>query len=83
MGQMNKLKTWRAENNLTIEEAAWRLRVSPASWHRWETDARPVPWKRVTDVSRVTGLEARDINAEFADYAENLGKEGTRYVKNN
>ena len=61
---MEKLKKWRSERSLSIDEAGSLVGVSGVQWHRYETGARMMPPKRVPVISKVTGISPRELRPD-------------------
>lgn len=53
---INPLRKWRETNELSVNEAARRVKVTVAMWSRWENGARRVPAERVLDIEKITGV---------------------------
>jgi DNA-binding XRE family transcriptional regulator len=69
MRENNLIRAWRERQSPPIsqEEAGKRVGVTRFTWMRWESGA-PVEIKRVPDVSRETGIPARDIRPDIAGH---------------
>jgi len=63
---MLKLKQWRAQNRLSLEDAGKLVGVSGVQWHRYETDKRRVPYDKVTKVEGLTGISRHELRPDLS-----------------
>lgn len=63
---MEKIRQWRIERAISIEEAGKLVGVSGVQWHRYETGARRISDRRVDAISRVTGIPPHELRPDLA-----------------
>lgn len=64
---MEKIRQWRSDRAISIEEAGKLVGVSGVQWHRYETGARRISDRRIALVSRVTGIPPHELRPDLAD----------------
>lgn len=63
---MEKIRQWRSERAISIDEAGALVGVSGVQWHRYETGARKVSADKVPAVSRLTGIPPQELRPDLA-----------------
>lgn len=58
---MEKIRTWRKERKISIDEAGDLFGVSGVQWSRYETGKRQIPARKVPAISKVTGIPAHEL----------------------
>ncbi len=69
MTEPHPLTAWRQHHTppLSIRQAAKKLRVSAASMSRWERRKQQVADRLVPQVSKRTGIPARELRPDLAE----------------
>lgn len=63
---MEKIRAWRRERKISIEEAGKLVGVSGVQWSRYETGKRRVSTGHLQAVSEVTGIAPQELRPDLA-----------------
>lgn len=61
---MDKLRKWRSESGLSLEEAGALVGVSGVQWHRYETGTRAVAADKAAKLEGITGIPCHEIRPD-------------------
>ncbi|WP_323012925.1 helix-turn-helix transcriptional regulator [Devosia sp.] len=63
---MEKLKSWRIAEGLSLEGAGALLGISGVQWHRYEVGSRAIPHDRVLRMERITGISRHELRPDLS-----------------
>lgn len=61
---MDKIKQWRRDHSLSLEEAGALIGVSGVQWHRYEAGTRRLPAEKVIAVAEATGIPPHELRPD-------------------